>query len=268
VYFVLTRAVLANEELLWNFKPVQNYRYRQFDVTAKKCIISVSCQSDREIPEVPNSDPHFLSNQLITPVTASKVSQKSGIGGGARGKAAAQKDTMSTVFVPELSPYGTSAAPIDPGLIDASAENVDAMQDSDDSEESQKSSDIDDTRIVGTQPVYSDFSFGLVDLKRKIKINWEVQNSIPSNVAVNPFIGETKLNWQKSGFAFHARKTELDCFILMDVPVNKKLYDQDSILTLTNKAISADVNRRGEGNMTRLNHGNCFFFYFSDQLIL
>jgi hypothetical protein len=124
--------------------------------------------------------------------------------------------------------------------------------DSDDSE-SQQSSVCDD-RIPEIQPIYSDFAFGLIDRKRRIQIDWTVQNVVSSNVATSPFVGQTTLNWRSLGASVSGsagKKSELDCFILMDVPVNRRLFEQDSILTLTNAAIEADPNARGLGNMTR-----------------
>jgi hypothetical protein len=37
----------------------------------------------------------------------------------------------------------------------------------------------------------------------------------------------------------------------MDVPVTRKLFGDESILSLTNEAIEADPNKRGRGNMTK-----------------
>ena len=127
---------------------------------------------------------------------------------------------------------------------------MELQEDSDGSEEPQ-SSDVDDVNIVGTQPVYPEFSFGMVDRKRKIEINWKVENVVSSSVASNPYLGETKLNWRSSGVSVQSPKTELDYFLLMDVPVTQKLFGDASILTLTNEAIEADPNRRGKGNMTK-----------------
>lgn len=244
MYFVLSRAVAADEELLWSFRAVQNHRYTEFDDKAKPCQISVSCQSDPAIPDVPNSDPSILLSQVITPITSLKQRGRGGFGG-VRGKGGSIRvpPVASRIsFVPDLSPYGIGVIPYD---------DEEEHQDSDDSEESQRSSDIDDGRIVGVQPVYSDFSFGMVDRKRKITIDWKVQNVVSSNVAINQFVGDTKLNWSKSGYPYHATKTELDCFILMDVPVDRRFNDHDSVLSLTNTSIMADPNKRGDGNMSR-----------------
>ena len=69
---------------------------------------------------------------------------------------------------------------------------------------------------------------------------------------VNAYSAETKLLWKAVGLGgLQRKKTELECFMLMDVPVTRTFGGTDCILDMTNAAIDKDPNRRGHGNLTK-----------------
>ena len=69
---------------------------------------------------------------------------------------------------------------------------------------------------------------------------------------VNAYSAETKLLWKAVGLGgLQRKKTELECFMLMDVPVTRTFGGTDCILDMTNAAIDKDQHRRGHGNMTK-----------------
>lgn len=257
-FFRTTRTVEKDEELLWNFKPVQNYKYTEFDETTPQ--LALSCQWDGAIPDVPVQNPRkvlttfrgrgrarggCLGSQRepikTTPPTAEK-------GAAARGSKR-PINVNRQAFVPESNPYGQLHDALhdrDQGGA-SSGGSDDNDEEDDDSEMSPQSSDADDEhRIVPQQPVYPDFTFSIHDKKRKIQVVWDVQNVVSSDVAANPFTGQTKLNWRAIGLSNSSTrpKTELECFQLMDVPVSS-LVDGQSILGMTNASIRADPHRRG-----------------------
>ena len=71
-----------------------------------------------------------------------------------------------------------------------------------------------------------------------------------SNIAQSPYSTETKLHWRVIGLNGIRQKTELECFMLMDVPVTFANVDGHSILSMTNAAIATDQRKRG-GDLTK-----------------
>jgi hypothetical protein len=115
---------------------------------------------------------------------------------------------------------------------------------------SPESSDDEDL-IIQPQPVYPEFQFPILDAKRKIRFDWEVKNEVASNVAPSLYTGTTKLHWKTIGLAGLARtKTELECFMLMDVPISTPTVHGTSILSMTNDSIRAAKSKRG-GDLTK-----------------
>ena len=263
-YYRTTKVVRVGDELLWNFPPVQNYKYKKFDAANPQ--LSLSCQWDSNIPDVPLPKKETTHPKVLT--------QRGGRGamrGGSGSQREPLKNTPATVersaaatasrgskrlsnvnrpqaFVPESNPYGQSHDALhqrDQG--GASSGSDDNDEEDDDSELSPQSSDSEDEhRILLQQPVYPEFTFPIHDKKRKIQVTWEVQNVVSSDVAANPFTGQPKLNWRAIGLSnsLTRPKTELECFLLMDVPVSS-LVEGRSILGMTNASIRADAHRRG-----------------------
>jgi hypothetical protein len=150
-------------------------------------------------------------------------------------------------FVADQNPYGDDRDP----QINYDSDRVSS---SDGSGSSPESSDSDD-HAVQPQPVYAEFAFPIVDKKRKIKFDWEVKNEVASNVAPSLHLGTTKLHWKAIGLGGIARrKTELECFMLMDVPIATPNSHGLSILSMTNDSIRTAKSKRG-GDLTKLvNH--------------
>ena len=147
-------------------------------------------------------------------------------------------------FVAEQNPYGPSEPLNDHGDSDH-ASSSDAGSGS-----SPESSDNDD-HGVQPQPVYEEFAFPIFDKKRKIRFDWEVKNEVASNVAPSLYLGPTKLHWRTIGLGSLARrKTELECFMLMDVPISTPTVHGPSILKMTNDSIKAAKSKRG-GDLTK-----------------
>jgi hypothetical protein len=249
-YFRTTRAVLRNEELLWNFKPIQNYKYKEFNVTNPQ--LSFSNQSDFNIPNVPLPLKKVAAREKKEKVaknkTPSTVLKAGGGGGGGGAKAQPALGAIALIrpaaFVPDLNPYGDGLG--DHGNDEAQSDSDGNDVDIEDSEQSAQSSDDDDATHVRPQPVYPEYCCPILDKKRKVQINWDVQNVVSSDVAANSFVGSTKLNWRTIGLNNSSTrpKTELEYFLLMDVPVTA-LVNGQSILGLTNAAIREDPQRRG-----------------------
>jgi hypothetical protein len=238
-YFRTTKVINVGDELLWNFPPVQNYYYTKFDV--KKPLLALSSQTDISILDVPNP----ISKQKATPTTAKKTTAK--------------PRKIATALVPHSNqlalvrgenPYGASAAhdsQANPNQDDS--DNVSISHAG--SGSSPESSDNDLDNVVQPQPVYEDFQFPILDKKRKITFDWEVKNEVASNIAPSLFIGTTKLHWRAIGLAGLARrKTELECFMLMDVPISTPTVHGPSILKMTNDSIKAAKSKRG-GDLTK-----------------
>jgi hypothetical protein len=190
------------------------------------------------------------TDPLTTPSTVGKPPNSKQAARGGRAAGGGQRAESATdnrpPFVPDSNPYGPDAIAFDPRI--ELQDGSDDMDGGDESELSQESSDIDAENTVHPQPVYSEFSFPIFDRKRNIKIDWDVKNTVASNVAANPFAGSTKLHWKVLGLGgLSRRKTELECFMLMDVPVTGPPGEAhgQSILGLTNAAISRDQHRRG-----------------------
>jgi hypothetical protein len=252
--------------LLWNFKPVQNYKYIEFDETTPQ--LALSCQWDGAIPDVPVQYPR----KVLTTFRGRGGARGGGLGPGemrktpptaAKGKGAAatasrgpkSQLTDSTfqplpAFVAELNPYGV--------VIDAHDDQInndsDNVSSSDGSGSSPESSDNDD-HAVQPQPVYEEIAFPILDKKRKIRFDWEVKNEVASNVAPSLYLGTTKLHWRFIGLGGLARrKTELECFMLMDVPIATPTSHGLSILSMTNDSIRDAKSKRG-GDLTKsVNH--------------
>jgi hypothetical protein len=255
--------------LLWNFKPVQNYKYTEFDEINPR--LALSCQWDGAIPDVPVSAKQNPRKALTlfrgrggakggglgpgemrkTPPTVAK--EKGHAAAASRGKKSQLPGSSSqplAAFVAEPNPYG--------GVLDAHDDQInndsDHVSSSDGSGSSPESSDNDD-HAVQPQPVYEEISFPILDKKRKIRFDWEVKNEVASNVAPSLYLGATKLHWRTIGLGGLARrKTELECFMLMDVPIATPTSHGLSILSMTNDSIRDAKSKRG-GDLTKsVNH--------------
>ncbi len=255
------RWVRKGDELLWSYRATAFDKYVEFDPFGKVPYPEAPQPQGKKQqkpttaskPPAPSASTKAhvstptTSKGAVTPATTSKGAAARG-GVSSKQKPPASKAPISRQFVAESSPYGLDAEPFVAG--DAAA-GSDGVEDSDaESEASAVSSEDDDDLHVAPQPVYPAFSFSVHDVKRKIDITWEVQNEVTSNVAPSPFSNETKLHWKAIGLGGLARrKTELECFMLMDVPVTLNV-DGESILSLTNASIAQDAHKRG-GALTK-----------------
>jgi hypothetical protein len=242
-YYRTTKVVRVGDELLWNFPPVQNYKYTKFDV--KKPLLSFSSQTDDSILDVPIPKP--IKVPKATPVTAKK--RQPPVKKNASAVVVSHSNQPALVRVAE-NPYGASAA--HDGQANANQDDSDNVSISHaGSGSSPESSDNDQDHVVQPQPVYEDFQFPILDKKRKITFDWEVKNEVASNIAPSLFMGTTKLHWRAIGLAGLARrKTELECFMLMDVPISTGTVHGPSILKMTNDSIKAAKSKRG-GDLTK-----------------
>ena len=225
---------MKDEELLWSYGVTMCGKYSDYDPFAPD-----------PYPKSQVSNPKQKQSAPKTPSTAPKGGQGGGAAGKSKQAVPKPKGTVQA-FIPEVSPYGLHARPFE----DAAEANSDVEDSDAESEASALSSDVDEDVFVAPQPVYPPFVFPVHDVKRKIDISWEVRNELSSNIANSPFSAETKLNWRVIGLGGQARqKTELECFMLMDVPVTIDV-DGLSILSMTNAAISLDPHKRG-GALTK-----------------
>ncbi len=226
-----TRLVKKGEEFLWNYPPSGGYVYREFNPRVRPCELFGSSPNDRTCPNVP------AAKIRATPVTAPKKKKTD----------TTAIKTKQVPFVAEQNPYGLSEPHND-------HDDSDRVSSSGGSGSSPESSDNDD-HAVQPQPFYEEFSFPIVDKMRKIRFDWEVKNEVASNVAPSLYLGTTKLHWKAIGLGgISRRKTELECFMLMDVPIATPTSHGLSILSMTNASIRAAKSKRG-GDLTKsVNH--------------
>jgi hypothetical protein len=235
-----SRDVVADEELMWSFPPSAGYVYEEFDPQVTPVQFFGSSVRDQTIPNIGISK---VSAKISTkPAKDQPPASKT--------PATAKKRKPDTPAVP-YDPAHSFASPDQAAIHEGAPNHSESDADESHSESSAQSSD-NDNEEVAPQPVYDDdFTVPVWNAKRKINIEWKVKNSIASDISAQPFSGETKLLWKAIGLGgFHRKKTELECFMLMDVPIDKNQGDQASILALTNAAIDNDEQRRGTGNMT------------------
>ncbi len=226
------RLIRKDEELLWSYGVTMCGKYSDYDpfAPAPYPLLVRKASTAASKPKAPKP------SSPATPATSSKAASKP------------LKQQAPKPYIPESSPYGLDA--LEFNLAAAAADSGSAENSEGESEDSAESSEADDDDSVAPQPVYPEFSLTVHDEKRKIDILWEVRNEMSSNIAQSPYQTETKLHWRVIGLTNNRQKTELDCFMLMDVPVNIANVDGHSILSLTNASIATDQRRRG-GDLTK-----------------
>jgi hypothetical protein len=232
------RVVRAGEEFLWSYPP---------SFCGGKYVNQIApCQSSKVVDE--DASTPSAKNTAQKPKQVSKPPPKP--------KAAAKHKQPPVVqhsqpaYVRGENPYGAPVAHDD--REDQNNDDSDNVPSSDaGSGSSPESSDNGEDYINQPQPVYREFQFPILDTKRKIRFDWEVKNEVASNVAPSLYMGTTKLHWKTIGLAGLTRtKTELECFMLMDVPISTPTVHGTSILSMTNDSIRAAKSKRG-GDITK-----------------
>ncbi len=268
---VTNRWIRAGEELLWSYPPTDCDPYVKFDVFARpryqsEMFESIRAMSDAYrhrpfegstgggaavavdgvIPIFTNAQPSAIIRKTAkgnktsgTPLTAPRA--KVAALAVPRGGPAAKR------FVSEGNPYGNPGQ----GLQESSnhvgehSEDLDISEDGSGSSSESVDSEVPEGYVNEPQPFYTDYVFPIVDVKRKIQLNWEVKNEISSDIACQPYTASTKLHWKAIGLnGLARRKTESEFFLLMDVPITS-IAEGQSILSMTNESVGRDARKRG-----------------------
>ena len=265
------RLIRAGEELLWNYPPTDCDPYVKFDVFARpryqsEMFSSIRAMADAYrhvpfqgatgggpavavnavIPMVPNAPAIKTASQAKgnknsgTPLTAPRA-KVAAIAAGPRGGPAAKR------FVPEGNPYGNPGQGFQESSnhVGEHSEDLDNSDGGSGSSSESVDSEVPEGYVNEPQPFYTDYVFPIVDVKRKIQLNWEVKNEISSDIACQPYTGCTKLHWRAIGLnGLARRKTESEFFLLMDVPITS-IAEGQSILSMTNESVGRDARKRG-----------------------